>query len=317
MKISIVIPIYNEEQLLDTLFSRMKEVCSKITTSFGLVREDIEVIFVNDGSIDKSSDMLINFCQENIGYKLINFARNFGHQFAITAGMREASGDYTVIIDGDLQDPPEFIIELFHKAKEGFDVVYAVREKREGETWFKLLTAKLFYLILQKMVNIKIPLNTGDFRIISRRVLDVLNAMPEQHRFIRGMVSWVGFRQTGITYKRDKRYAGKTKFSISKMIRFAIDGITSFSSLPLKFASYLGVVAAFLGFLYCVYALYIKYFTTNAVQGWSSIIIIVLILGGIQLITLGVIGEYIGRTYDENKCRPLYVVEGIYKKHVK
>jgi glycosyltransferase involved in cell wall biosynthesis len=240
------------------------------------------------------------------------FIRNHGHQTAITAGIDAARGEAVAVIDGDLQDPPEFIADLYAKLREGYDVVYAVRKKREGETFFKLLTAKIFYRLLKKLTNVDIPLDTGDFRIMSRRLVNVFCSLRERHRFIRGMVSWVGFPQTGLEYERNERFAGETKYTLSRMVKFAFDGITSFSSLPLKFSSYLGILTACAGFLYALYIIYLRLFTDLPVQGWSSIVVVVLLLGGVQLLALGMIGEYLGRIHDESKHRPLYIVENFY-----
>jgi dolichol-phosphate mannosyltransferase len=277
---------------------------------------DIEIIFVNDGSSDGTFDALKRLCMDEANYQLLNLSRNHGHQIAITAGIDLAKGDAVAVIDGDLQDPPETIVDLYGKMQEGFDVVYAVRKKREGETPFKLFTAKLFYRLLKKLTNVEIPVDTGDFRIMSRRVVTILTSMNERHRFIRGMISWIGFNQTGLEYERHERHSGETKYTLSKMIKFAFDGITSFSSIPLKLASYLGIITAMFGFLYSLYVIFLKLFVPKAQieLGWASIIIFILLLGGIQLLALGMIGEYLGRIHDETKFRPLYIVEHIYKK---
>ena len=277
---------------------------------------DIEIIFVNDGSSDGTFDALKRLCMDEAHYQLLNLSRNHGHQIAITAGIDLAKGDAVAVIDGDLQDPPETIVDLYGKMQEGFDVVYAVRKKREGETPFKLFTAKLFYRLLKKLTNVEIPVDTGDFRIMSRRVVTILMSMNERHRFIRGMISWIGFNQTGFEYERHERHSGETKYTFSKMIKFAFDGITSFSSIPLKLASYMGIITAMFGFLYSVYIVFLKLFVPKAQieLGWASIIIFILLLGGIQLLELGMIGEYLGRIHDETKFRPLYIVEHIYKK---
>jgi dolichol-phosphate mannosyltransferase len=277
---------------------------------------DIEIIFVNDGSSDGTFDALKRLCMDEAHYQLLNLSRNHGHQIAITAGIDLAKGDAVAVIDGDLQDPPETIVDLYGKMQEGFDVVYAVRKKREGETPFKLFTAKLFYRLLKKLTNVEIPVDTGDFRIMSRRVVTILTSMNERHRFIRGMISWIGFNQTGLEYERHERHSGETKYTLSKMIKFAFDGITSFSSIPLKLASYLGIITAMFGFLYSLYVVFLKLFVPKAQieLGWASIIIFILLLGGIQLLALGMIGEYLGRIHDETKFRPLYIVEHIYKK---
>ena len=291
----------------------MEAVLTKFNKDYSIDRDDIEVLFVNDGSIDNTFNILLQICEQYPGYKLINFSRNYGHQIAITAGIDHAKGDAVAIIDADLQDPPEFILDLYKKLLEGNDVVNAVRSKRKGETYFKLLTAKLFYQIVKKLTTVDIPMNVGDFRIISRRVADTLSKMNEKHRFIRGMVAWVGFKQTSLEYVREKRFAGKTKYPFRKMLLFSLDAITSFSSLPLKLSSYLGFITSFLGFLYSLIILYTKLFTNKSVPGWTSIIIVVLILGGIQLICLGMIGEYLSRLSEETKKRPLYLIEAIYQ----
>ncbi len=314
LQLSIVIPIFNEEDLLPELFSRLERTRSLLRDRCHILLDEQEILFVNDGSKDKTFILIREFCSTHKGYRLINLSRNFGHQLAISAGMNYATGEFIVIMDGDLQDPPEFIVELYLKCNEGFDVVYATRDKREGESIFKRMTASAFYRLIKSLVSFDIPMDTGDFRIMSKRMVAHICSMPESHRFIRGMVSWVGFAQTGISYHRDKRYAGTTKFSLRKMMRFAFDGITSFSALPLKFASYLGFIMAFLGLVYFLYILYLKLFTTQTIQGWSSLMLLVLIVSGVQLITLGVIGEYVGRIYDESKKRPLFIIEGIYPK---
>lgn len=312
MIISIVVPMYNEEGTIQRFFERMEGVRAIFASRFGITREQLEVIFVNDGSRDASFAMLRQICVENGGYVLLNLSRNHGHQTAITAGIDAAKGDAVAVIDGDLQDPPEFIADMYAKIREGFDVVYAVRKKREGETFFKLFTAKLFYRLLKKLTNVDIPVDTGDFRIMSRRVVNVFCSLRERHRFIRGMVSWVGFRQTGLEYERNERFAGETKYTLSKMLKFAFDGITSFSAVPLKLSSYLGILTACAGFLYALYIVYLRLFTNIPIQGWSSIVVIVLLLGGVQLLALGMIGEYLGRIHDESKHRPLYIVENFY-----
>lgn len=316
MKLSIVIPMYNEEGIVHALFQRLEHTKALFNRKFGMMPTDIEIIFVNDGSSDGTFEVLKKLCIEEANYQLLNLSRNHGHQIAITAGIDLAKGDAVAVIDGDLQDPPETIVDLYGKMQEGFDVVYAVRKKREGETPFKLFTAKLFYRLLKKLTNVEIPVDTGDFRIMSRRVVAVLTAMNERHRFIRGMISWIGFNQTGLEYERHERHSGETKYTLSKMIKFAFDGITSFSSIPLKMASYLGIITALFGFLYSLYVIILKLFIpkSHIELGWASIIIFILLLGGIQLLALGMIGEYLGRIHDETKFRPLYIVEQIYKK---
>tara|TARA_A100001015_G_scaffold280197_1_gene342131 strand:+ start:1022 stop:1978 length:957 start_codon:yes stop_codon:yes gene_type:complete len=314
IKLSVVIPIYNEEALLKTVFDRFKNLVEQMHDCCGVERSKIELIFVNDGSTDQSLPQLIDFATENRHVMCINLARNFGHQLAITAGINASSGDAVVVIDGDLQDPPEFIINLYQKHLEGVDVVYAIRKRRFGESWFKLLTAKCFYKMISLLSKTEVIQNVGDFRLMSRRVVNVFNQMPEQHRFIRGMIPWVGFKQEGLLYEREKRYQGKTKFSIKHMINFSMDGITSFSTIPLRLVGILGIGVSILGALYASYVLYEKVIQNSTIQGWTSLMIIILVMGGAQLICLGVIGEYIARIHDQVKHRPLYVIEKTYKK---
>lgn len=313
MKLSIVVPIYNEQDIISHLVERMENLRPLFFERFAIAPEEIEILYINDGSKDNSLPILQSMCFIIRGMRVINLSRNHGHQIAITAGIQVARGDAVVVIDGDLQDPPEVIPELYATMLQGYDVVYAQRKKREGETYFKLITAKYFYRTLKKLTNVDVPIDTGDFRIMSRRVVEVFNTMPEKHRFIRGMVSWIGFNQIGYEYERHERFAGATKYTLSKMIKFAIDGITSFSSIPLKLASYIGLFIALSGFLYALIVLYLALFTTSTVTGWSSMMIVVLILGGAQLLSLGLIGEYLGRIHDESKQRPLYIIEDIYE----
>ena len=313
IKLSVVVPIYNEEALLKTVFERFDSLTEQLAHTIDIKLHDFELIFVNDGSTDSSLEQLQEEVTNKQHVSCINLARNFGHQVAITAGINHAKGDAVVVIDGDLQDPPECILDLYAVYSKGVDVVYAKRKQRLGESWFKLITAAFFYKIMSFFSQIPIIQNVGDFRLMSRRVVDVFNNMPEQHRFIRGMIPWVGFKQDYIYYKRDKRFAGKTKFSLHKMLRLSVDGITSFSTVPLKLMSLMGVFISFLGALYAIYALYEKVVLQTTIQGWTSTIIMILILGGIQLICLGVIGEYIARIHDQVKNRPLYVIEGVYK----
>ena len=314
MKLSIVIPVYNEEEIVHKLFERLEGLKEPLFEKLEIKEEELEVIFVNDGSSDKTFSLLYELVSKNRGYKLINLSRNHGHQLTITAGIEKSGGEAVVIMDGDLQDPPEFILDMYSKYKEGYDVVYAKRKKRKGETFFKLATARMFYLLLRKLSTIDIPLDTGDFRLMSRRVALALSSMREKHRFIRGMVSWVGYKQIGLEYERQERYAGETKYPLKKMMKFAIDGITSFSTFPLKLSTYFGFLSAALGFFYAIYVFYLKLFTVETVAGWSSLMVVILFLGGVQLFSLGVIGEYIGRINDEVKNRPLYLIEGIYEK---
>jgi dolichol-phosphate mannosyltransferase len=315
MELSLVIPIYNEEQVIHELFKRLLGLLDTFKSKHGISPEDIEVILVNDGSKDNSLSLLVSLTKQHKSFRVLNLSRNFGHQIAVTAGIEFAKGKAVVLMDADLQDPPEFILDLYAKHKEGFDVVYAVRKQRKGESYFKLLAAKLFYRIMKKMTSIDIPLDTGDFRIMGRNVVDVLISMKERHRFIRGMVTWVGFRQVGLTYERHERFAGTSKYPLLKMMRFAWDAITSFSTTPLRMVSYLGVMVAFAGFLYSVFIIYLKIFTDQTISGWSSVMIVILFMSGINLITLGAIGEYVGRISEQSKNRPLYIIENIYQNN--
>lgn len=314
MKLSIVIPIYNESEIIAELHQRLIKTTELLYKEAGLSAADIEYLFINDGSTDDSLAQLIVLVNTTRIYKVINFSRNFGHQKAVTAGLEHSKGEQVVIIDADLQDPPEFIIDLYKKQQEGFDVVYAVRKNRIGENYLKIITAKLFYRLLFKVTDINIPLDTGDFRIMRRNVVNTLNSMPESHRFIRGMVSWVGFKQTGLEYTRQERFAGQTKYPFRKMLRFAFDAITSFSTLPLKLMIFTGFLASLVGLLGIIYIVYVKFCTHDAITGWSSIMITILLMGGVQLMTIGIMGEYIGRISEESKKRPLYIIEKIYER---
>ncbi|MCT2347256.1 glycosyltransferase family 2 protein [Niallia taxi] len=303
---SIVIPVYNEEEVIEHTYERLKTVMQSSDGNY-------ELLFINDGSKDRSVDILLQLSEQDKTIKIVDFSRNFGHQIAITAGMDYASGNAIVIIDADLQDPPELILEMIQKWKEGYDVVYAKRTARKGETFFKKQTASAFYKTLRAMTEIDIPIDTGDFRLIDRKVCDQMNNIHEKNRFVRGLVSWVGFKQTAVEYERDERFAGETKYPLKRMLKLSLDGITSFSYKPLKLANYLGASLSLIGFVYMLIVLYQKLFTTTTVTGWSSIIVIQLFFSGITLMMLGVIGEYIGRIYDEAKNRPLYIVKDIYQ----
>lgn len=315
-EISIVIPVYNEEETIPELYTRLLGLLTLFNEKYALASDKIEFIFINDGSKDNTLQSLISVTFQHASFKVVNLSRNFGHQIAVTAGIELAAGNAVVLIDADLQDPPEFIIDLYAKYKEGYDVVYAVRQQRAGESYFKLATAKLFYRLLHRITNMNIPLDTGDFRIMGRNVVDVIKSMQEKHRFIRGMVTWVGFKQTGLLYHRKERFAGQSKYPLIKMIRFALDGITAFSTAPLRMVSYLGFTIATVGFLYALYVLYFKLFTDETVPGWSSVMIVTLLMSGINLITLGIMGQYIGRISEESKNRPLYIIDKIYQKNV-
>lgn len=301
MDISVIVPVFNEESNLLVLHERLVNVITGITNQY-------EIIFVNDGSKDNSLTVIKTLAQQFPQIKYIDFSKNFGHQLAVFAGLEHASGNAIVIIDADLQDPPELIIELHKKLQQGFDVVYAQREQRVGESWHKLMTAKLFYRFINRLSDVTIPLDTGDYRIITKKIKDIIVAMPERNKFLRGQIAWAGFNQTSVSYKRDERYAGTTNYSYSKMFSFAFDGITAFSNLPLRLATYMGFLVSFVSFLVILYTLYQKYINGNVVQGWSSLMVSILFIGGVQLICLGIIGEYLGRIMDNVKQRPLYIV---------
>jgi len=268
---------------------------------------------VDDGSTDDSYKIIQSLAESDPRITIIKLSRNFGHQLAITAGMDSASGNAVVIIDADLQDPPEVIVQFVDKWQQGYDVVYGIREKREGERRMKLFTASVYYRVLRSLTKIDIPVDTGDFRLITREVANQLRKLKEKERFVRGLVSWVGFRQVGIPYCRDRRYAGDTKYPFRKMMKFALDGITSFSTVPLRLSTWLGYLASALAFLYAC-SVFVQKALGYTVQGWATIMVGVLFLGGVQLICLGIIGEYIGRIYEESKQRPLYIVENTFRK---
>jgi dolichol-phosphate mannosyltransferase len=299
--LSLVLPIYNEEEVIPELHKRLQEFIGKL----GL---PCEVVFVNDGSRDRSMELLRSLAQGEQRYKVLSFSRNFGHQTAITAGVDYACGKAVVVMDADLQDPPEVVLSMVEKWREGFDVVYGRRRKREGETWFKLVTARWFYRLFAAMIPIEVPLDTGDFRLMSRRVVLVLRELRETHRFVRGLVAWVGFRQGEVLYDRPGRFAGETKYPLRKMLRFAIDGITSFSILPLRFATYMGMVTSVVSLGVIVWALLAKFVFKQVVQGWTATVIIIAFFASVQLLMIGILGEYVGRIYEEVKRRPLYVV---------
>jgi glycosyltransferase involved in cell wall biosynthesis len=302
VKYSVVIPVYNEALVIRETYRRLKRVMEQTDGPY-------ELLFVNDGSEDETIDILKELAVKDETVKYVDFSRNFGHQIAITAGMDYASGKAIVIIDADLQDPPELILDMIDKWKEGYDVVYAKRVKRKGETMFKKVTAYLFYRVLRAATEIDIPVDTGDFRLIDRKVRDQLVYMRERSRFVRGLVSWVGFKQTAVEYEREKRFAGETKYPLKKMIRFSLDGITSFSYKPLKLASLLGFFLSASSVLGIIITLYLKLFTHSTVAGWAFLFMVTLLCNGIMFMMLGVMGEYIGRIYDEVKQRPLYIVK--------
>lgn len=301
--LSVVIPCYNEEEVIDETIKQLKVFCAE------LVNLDVELIFVDDGSSDRTRELLKSFAIEDSRIKVIGFARNFGHQIAVTAGIDATVGDAVVLIDADLQDPPEIVHQMIAKWYEGYDVVYGTRIERSDESTFKLATARGFYRLLNYLSDTPIPLDTGDFRLMNRNVVDTLRAMPERDRFVRGMVSWIGFKQTALPYKRAKRFAGETKYPLNKMLHLATDGILSFSTKPLQISICLGLFASVLSFLGILYTLFVRIFTNTWVEGWAGLMIAILFIGGVQLITIGILGEYAGRIYNEIKKRPLYVVE--------
>jgi glycosyltransferase involved in cell wall biosynthesis len=300
--LSLVVPCKNEEQVLLETHRRLTQALSAID------HVSFEIIYVDDGSQDSTPEALRKLHRDDKRVRVVRLSRNFGHQVAITAGMEYASGDAVVVIDADLQDPPEVIAEFVAQWRQGYDVAFGVRTERDGESAFKLWTAKLFYRFIAQLSETEIPLDAGDFRLMDRKVVEALLAMPERDRFIRGMVSWLGFSQVAVPYRREPRLAGKTKFSLLKMVRFATDGVVSFSTMPLRVATYLGFVVSGIAVVGILVALYARLFARNWVQGWTSIVIAVLFLGGVQLICLGIIGEYVGRIYGETKRRPLYFV---------
>lgn len=301
--LSVVIPCYNEEEVIRETMSRLKLFCAELQDL------SIELIFVDDGSHDRTREILKQFAKDDSRIKIIGFARNFGHQIAVSAGIDAASGDAVVLIDADLQDPPEVVHQMIAKWRDGYDVVYGTRTERPGESAFKLATARSFYRLLNRLSDVPIPLDTGDFRLMSRNVVDTLRAMPERDRFVRGMVSWVGFRQIALPYKRAERFAGESKYPLKKMLRFATDGILSFSTKPLQISVAMGMICASFSLVAIFYALYLRLFTNIWVEGWTALMIAVLFIGGIQLVCVGILGEYVGRIYNEIKKRPLYVVQ--------
>ena len=305
---SIIAPIYNEFENIPELFKRVSEVMDS-------TGEPWELVLVDDGCTDGSTDRIRELAIKDGRVRPVIFARNFGHQIAVTAGMDYARGDAVVIIDADLQDPPEVILELAKKWKEGYEVVYAVRAEREGETKFKIWTASLFYRLIYRITDVKIPLDTGDFRLIDRKVVNVMNGMREKHRFLRGMGAWVGFKQIGVEYKRAARYSGETKYPLKKMLRLAINAITGFSYFPLQLATYFGFISAGLAILAIPIIVTLRLAgESHFFEGQTTTLVAVLFLGGVQLISLGILGEYIGRIYDEAKGRPLYIVRDAPKR---
>ena len=303
-KISLVIPMYYEEQVAEECYRRTRNVLKSIE------EYDYEIIFINDGSKDKTLEILETIAKEDNKVKVISFSRNFGHQSAVTAGLKYATGDAIIIMDADLQDPPELIPDMLKYWENGYDVIYGKRKKREGESAFKLLTAKVFYETLNKLSDVEIPKDTGDFRLVDKKVVDVVNNLPEHNKFLRGLFSWVGFRQYAYEYERKERFAGKTKYPLKKMMKLAKDGIFSFSTNPLKIVGGLGIISVIISIAILIYAiLSYAYSWNNLTPGWTSIMCRITFLGGVILLSLWVIGEYIGRIYEETKQRPQYIIE--------
>jgi len=300
--ISVVVPIYNEEQIIPELYERLHKTVVQIS-------EHYELIFINDGSEDYSLLELIKLSEQDKRVLYINFSRNFGHQIAVTAGLDVCKGKAVVIIDGDLQDPPELITNLYAKYKEGYEVVYAKRAERKGESFFKKFTAKLFYRILKRITSIHIPMDTGDFRLIDQKIVHYLKQMPEQNKFLRGQIAWLGFRQTQVLFNRDKRKYGKTGYSLGKMLHFALDGITGFSDKPIQLVTKLGFTISFISFVIILYAVYSYFVLDRTIAGWTSLIISSMFIGGVQLISIGIIGEYIGRINKNVLKRPMYIID--------
>ena len=302
VELSVITPLLNEEENVYELYNRTTAVLKQLGVSY-------EIILIDDGSRDHTLQLIEKICSEDNHVKFISFSRNFGHQLAMFAGVEKCSGNHIVLIDGDLQDPPEIIQALWHKKKEGYDTVYAKRNIRKGESWLKKATAALFYRILNKITSINIPVDTGDFRIISRKVADELICMKDHSKFLRGQIAWLGFKETFISYDREKRKKGNTNFGYAQMLRFAFDGITGFSNFPLKFASISGIIVSLLSFVLIIYVLLAKLVWGQTISGWASIMVTVLFLGGIQLLSVGIIGEYISRINDAVRNRQLYIIE--------
>ncbi len=303
-KISLVVPMYYEEKVVEECYKRLTEVLSKIE------KYDYEIIFINDGSKDKTLELLEEIAKKDENVKILSFARNFGHQSAVTAGLKYVSGDVIVIIDADLQDPPELIPDMLKYWEEGNQVIYGKRKSREGESAFKLFTAKMFYKTLNAMSDVEIPKDTGDFRLVDREVVDVINSLPEHNKFLRGLFSWVGFKQMPYEYERKERFAGETKYPLKKMLKLASDGIISFSTKPLKIVGVLGIISLVLSSIIILYALLSYIFNLNNLSaGWTSLMITITLFSGIQLLSIWIMSEYIARIYEESKDRPQYIIE--------
>lgn len=300
--LSVIIPVYNEQGGIAELYTRLTASVQQITQNY-------EFIFINDGSKDASLIQLIELSKKDNRVYFINLSRNFGHQIAVSAGLDYCRGKVIVIIDGDLQDPPELIPKMYERYQEGFEVVYAKRAKRKGETWFKKVTAKLFYRLMVRITNVDIPIDTGDFRLMDKKIVDYLKMMPEQNKFLRGQIAWLGFNQTYVEYERDERKYGTTGYPLSKMIRFALDGITAFSDKPLSLVTQAGVIVSFIAFCFILSALYGHYILDKTITGWTSLFVSIMFIGGIQLISIGIIGLYISRINKNIINRPLYLIQ--------
>jgi glycosyltransferase involved in cell wall biosynthesis len=298
---SFVLPIYNEQETLPELYARLSAMLETLDGTS-------ELIFVDDGSVDESHQLLLQLQAQDPRVQLIRLARNFGHQIAISAGIDRACGEAVVIMDADLQDPPEIVPELIRRWKEGYEVVYAVREQRQGDPWFKRLTAAAFYRLLHRLSDTDVPVDVGDFRLIDRRAADAFRSLPERNRYVRGMFAWIGFRQTGVKFVRDERFAGSPKYSYRKSLKLAVDGMISFSTAPLQFTLNLGFLIAIATFLVGIFAIVTRLAGVYSLPGWASILVVVSFVGGVQLILIGMMGLYIGRIYNEVKLRPLYIL---------
>jgi len=303
VNLSVIVPVYNEEEVLLEFHNRLSEVLNAMSVN-------AEIVYVNDGSADKTLMLLHTLRDNDLRIAILDLSRNFGKEIALTAGLDYANGDAVVIIDADLQDPPELIPELLKHWREGYDVVYAKRIAREGETILKKATARAFYSLMQKVGRVKIPENAGDFRLLSRRAVDALKQIREKHRFMKGLFTWIGYQQKEVPYRRDPRYAGKTKWNYWRLFNFALDAVTSFTTTPLKLSTYLGILTAFGAFVYGSVIIFKTLIYGEPVKGYPSLMVVILFLGGIQLVAIGVIGEYLGRMFDESKNRPLYLLKG-------
>lgn len=303
MLLSIIIPCYNEELVIGETYKQLTHVLEKM-------ENDYELIFINDGSKDKTYEILFRLSAENKRVKIINFSRNFGHQCAVTAGINNCSGDAAVIIDSDLQDPPEVIVDMLKiMTEQNANVVYGVRKKRKGENWFKLITAKYFYRLLNSLSDVKFPVDTGDFRLIDRHIIDTFNRLEEKNKYIRGLISWMGYKQVPCYYEREERFAGETKYPFKKMLKFAMIGVFYFSKKPLKIATFSGFISVAIGIVYALVALIMKLIYPESFEpGWTTLIVLIIFFGGVQLLTIGVLGQYIGNLFDEAKDRPEYII---------